>query len=781
MSRALARMASAFLLSLVILHAQSSRRIVILKVDGLNQDLLEQGVAQIDPATGKSQLPWIKHVFFDGGTVFRNFYSRGVSLSAPSWSILDTGQHAIVRGNVEFDRYTGKSFDYLNFFPFYVSYARKRQVDMPGAEVLDRAGVPLFMDYFKPAQSYQSFQLFQRGVSWETLSDVLKRRFSASAIIATVEDAGVPSYESLIQKQTDSEITNGLAGDKILYLDFYDGDVDHEGHATSQEDALLDTMRGVDARVGRLWTEIQNGPLAKDTVLVMVSDHGMNNVPGVISQTYGITDFFSSPLGGGHHIVTDRQQLSDFKLMALDPMVTRVVTPSLASYYLAGESGRYPTAWLDIDGNERTSVGLRNNDLNKIHILLKQLARTDLPSPERKAAALCVRSLIDKNQESWSRTERDLTEELSLLTENIAGRSHVVKKLKMNAAGKNDDSGRFMTNRRLRKQLEDWQEELSGYRDYLEHLHNLLAWKPDLERPLKDKLDTLMPNMAQGDNNSVGQIQHYVVGLSASGIAIDDQGVLDEQRTFQHVNYPQLLLNQRAHNLPQKTLSPQPIDFVAAILPDKHSYWLYADDQKQLIIDTNNQGQIRLRPVKNLMQADAGAPVDAEDTAWQPGLPLALFEDANLHLPPDADKAAWLSAWHSEREWMNAIHECRYSNGVIGIVEELAPIAPGVPGKPHMSPVMLRYEKRRRQLVETDFHIFAADHWNFNVRFPNPGGNHGAFFRISTHAVWMVAGQGIPVRSVAEPYDGLNFASTMLSIIGKPAPMADRVVELRPQ
>jgi hypothetical protein len=80
--------------------------------------------------------------------------------------------------------------------------------------------------------------------------------------------------------------------------------------------------------------------------------------------------------------------------------------------------------------------------------------------------------------------------------------------------------------------------------------------------------------------------------------------------------------------------------------------------------------------------------------------------------------------------------------------------------------------------VETDFHIFASDHWNFNVRFPNPGGNHGAFFRISTHAVWMVAGQGIPAKKVDEPYDGLNFASTMLSILGKPVPMPDRVVPL---
>lgn len=772
---ALARAASVALLSLCLLQAQP-KRLVILKVDGLNQDLLETAVNEIDPNTGKSVLPWIKHVFFDGGTVFHNFYSRGISLSAPSWSILDTGRHPAIRGNVEFDRYTGRSFDYLNFFPFYVGYARNRDVDMPGVDVLDRAGIPLLIDAFPPADSYQSFQLFQRGVRWETLTQVLQRRFSPAAIIATVEEAGVPSYESLLFAQTDAELAAGIAGDQILYLDFYDGNVDHEGHATSQQAALLVTLRGVDARVGRLWTEIQRSPLARDTVFAMVSDHGMNNVPGVISQTYSITDLLSGPAGGGHHIVTDRQQLSDFKLRALDPLVTRVITPSKASFYLADEADRYPTAWLDIDGNERTSVGLRNNDLNKIHILLKQLARKDLSAPVRKAAAAYLGSLIDKNRAVWSKTESELTEEIKLVSELIAPRQQMVSKLKMNPAGKDDDSGQYRNNRRLRKQLEDWQEEVSDYGDYLQHLRHLLAYTPDPEAPLKEKVDSFMPTLAQGDNNSVGQIQHYVVGLSPVGIALDNEGKLDEERTFRHVNYPQLLVSQHAHNVPQKDFPRQPIDFVAAILPDKQSYWLYGSDQKQLIIETNIQGEIRLKPVKNLQQTDAGAPVTSDDMPWQPGLPLALFEDPNLHIPDSVEKAAWLSSWHPERQWLEAIHQCRYSTGVIGIIEELSPIAPDVPGKPGMAPVMLRYEKRRRTLVETDFHIFAADHWNFNVRFPNPGGNHGGFFRISTHAVWTMAGAGIPVRSVQEPYDGLDFASTMLSILGKPAPMPERVV-----
>jgi hypothetical protein len=149
-------------------------------------------------------------------------------------------------------------------------------------------------------------------------------------------------------------------------------------------------------------------------------------------------------------------------------------------------------------------------------------------------------------------------------------------------------------------------------------------------------------------------------GIS-KGIEQDSGGRLDEQQTFPHINYPALLLRQRLQNVPQKSLSPQPIDFVAMILPDRRSYWPYGGDLRQLIIDTKQAGQLRLRPVKNLCQKDAGEPLEMEDIPWHSGLPLALFEDENLHVPAGVDKADWRSQWHSEREWLQAINACRYS------------------------------------------------------------------------------------------------------------------------
>jgi hypothetical protein len=210
---------------------------------------------------------------------------------------------------------------------------------------------------------------------------------------------------------------------------------------------------------------------------------------------------------------------------------------------------------------------------------------------------------------------------------------------------------------------------------------------------------------------------------------------------------------------------------------DGQRYWLYGGDDNQLIICADAAGNLTAQPVAALSQ-DATGELHWRPKAWQTGLPLHLFEDPALRIPDGAERAAWLSQPHSEREWLEAIHMCRYSNGLIGVVEELSPVAVNVPGKPAMNPLLLRFERHRRELVQPDFEAFAANHWNFNVRNFNPGGNHGSFFRISTHSVWMMAGAGIPVHSKPEPYDSLNFASTILSLAGKTPPMPDRVVPM---
>jgi hypothetical protein len=756
----------------------NAKRVVILKVDGLGADLLYDAMQKTDPATGKSRLPWCTHIFAESGTVFQSFYTRGISLSAPSWSILDTGRHAVIRGNAEYDRYTGQVYDYLNFFPFYLGYARNRYVDMPGVEVLDRAGIPLLIDRFQYAEIYQGFQLFQRGVRWTTLKNVLASRFSSKVLFPMIEGLQSPTFDSDLQKQQELEAEERLMRPDVLYLDLFWGDIDHLGHATNDPAAQFNGLRRLDATVGRIWSRMQQASPGGEIVLVLVSDHGMNNVPGVISQTFSLTDLLNSREGGAHHVVTNRVQLSDYKLKGLDPMVHRVITPSTASLYLKGESSRYPTAWLDIDGNERAAVHLRNSDLNKIHILLLQLARADLPMEIRRAACVLLLATIDRHRAAWSETADQLDRETHGLAQAITERKTEVAEQHKKWSSAERVEGDDKAARRRDAELHDWEEEQRGYTAYAARLRALLALQPDSAHVLTQKISDLVAPMSLGDNNSVRDLQHYVAGPGLQALVLDPQGRIDEEQSFRYINYFSLLASQKVRNNPQAALSDRPVDFMMMRLPDEmgaRAYWLYRDGDSQLLILTNPAGEIAVRPIRDLRQEESGK-ITWQEQPWRSGLPLQLFEDPHLKLATGLDRAQWLCAWHPEREWFDAIHQTRYSNGVIGVIEELSPIADEVPGPPGVGPVLLRYEKRRRELVQADFHVFASDHWNFNTRFPNPGGNHGSFLRISTHSVWMMAGAGVPVEQVDQPVDSLSFASTILSLLGRKPPMPDRVV-----
>ncbi len=117
--------------------AAETNRVVILKIDGLPPRALEE-----------HRLPNIEKVFRENGTTLENFYVRGLSLSAPSWSLLDTGRPLEIRGNVEYDRYTLRPYDYLNFVPFYFSAATAGRVDMRG---VDRFGLRERVALSRPA------------------------------------------------------------------------------------------------------------------------------------------------------------------------------------------------------------------------------------------------------------------------------------------------------------------------------------------------------------------------------------------------------------------------------------------------------------------------------------------------------------------------------------------------------------------------------------------------------------------------------------------------------
>ena len=292
-----------------------------------------------------------------------------------------------------------------------------------------------------------------------------------------------------------------------------------------------------------------------------------------------------------------------------------------------------------------------------------------------------------------------------------------------------------------------------------------------------------------GEQNSINQLQNYVVGIGASGLVLDATGSLDMQRSFTRVNYFSLLENLKVLNNVQPGVSNQPVDFIATTIPveglkplpggldgvSSDVVWVYGGDDKQALIfareDTPGQFSFRYQPIRNLRQDHEGRFI-FEPIPWQAGLPLEIFEDPELSLL-SGKKEEWLTQWHTDLEWFHAVHKTRHSNGIIGLYEEL--------GRHYVDPMsadlsaderlMNRLVRRRRRMIETDFLVMANNHWNFDVRGFNPGGNHGSFFRASTHSTWMMAGgaeTGIPRGlAIEEPYDSLSFLPTMLALSGK--------------
>src|SRR6185503_9819593 len=254
------------------------------------------------------------------------------------------------------------------------------------------------------------------------------------------------------------------------------------------------------------------------------------------------------------------------------------------------------------------------------------------------------------------------------------------------------------------------------------------------------------------------------------------------------LDYFALLQGVTVRNNVQRGITNRPVDLIAtrltrdAVLPlinerdiDKDVILISAgaDRQALLLSRRGADGQLSLRyvPVSDLKE-DADGKLQFKLIDWQAGLPLQMFEDPNLAVPGN-NRAAWLNEWHTDVEWLQALHRTHYSNGFVGLHEELARhpnerLSPDDPSLSADEKLMRMYARRKRELVEPDMLIVAHDHWNFDVRGFNPGGNHGSFFRISTHSIFMIAGgpkTKIPqALTIEAPYDSLSVIPTLLAL-----------------
>ena len=776
------------LIVLPLMTAAQVRRVVLVKCDGLPYGEVDKFVKERDPKTSKSQLPWIEHIFYKNGTRLKNFYVRGMSLSAPSWSLLETGQHLQIKGNVEFDRYTLHTYDYLNFIPYVINTTRGTRVDMPGVEVLDSLGEPILIDAFKHGERYLTFSLFQRGPRFITYQRGLENRLKRAPRELFDEWTMGFGMRDALPDQLVRELIENLDNPNIKYVDVVLTDYDHAAHHNNDAASHLVALKQLDDVFGSVWTAIQKGPLADQTVLIVISDHGFNSEPGVYSQGYNLVKLLGSESGGGHHVITKRRLMLDYSIKGINPFISQITTTTRDSFYLQGQSSAYPTALLDFDGNERASIHLRDSDLNLLHILLQQLQRSNLLPSVRKAATDLFFETIDRRRPGWRKTAEELGEELTVLRRTIEAQRELWQQQPKKFTEEERVQGLDDQSKRVYAQLDRWIGQDREYTEYLRVLTNLLGLKRETFEPAKLKIEDFIAKGAMGDRNTIHQLQNYVVGLSPSGLVLNAGGSIDTKTSFVRVNYFDLLHGITVRNNVQKRISNRPIDIVAQrissrlliTLKDENLtsdvIWVNGGREKQTLIlarrDERGQLSFRYQPVRNLTQDQQGH-IQFDVAPWQSDLPLRMFEDPEFGIAT-AERERWLSQWHTEVEWLRAIHRTQYSNALIGLYEELAQHEPARFSEDNNASedqrLLRRFIKRQRSLIETDMLLVANNHWNFDVRGFNPGGNHGSFFRISTHSAFMLAG-GSKTRipqgyAIEEPYDSLSFVPTVLALTG---------------
>jgi hypothetical protein len=783
---------SALIISFSFTAKAQVQRIVLVKVDGLPADEVDRFVNERDARTGKSLLPWIERVFYQRGTRLANFYVRGMSLSAPSWSMLDTGQHLQIKGNVEFDRLTLHSYDYLNFVPFYLASARQKRIDMPGVEVLDETGTPLLFDAFAPNERFISFQLYQRGIRWTTLEQAVPNHFKRSPRDLIDEwTIGLESRD-LVFDELEREVALKLNDPRYRYLDLYVTEFDHTAHHNRDRESHLYALQDLDALVGRVWTAIERSPQAAETALVLVSDHGFNSDPRVYSQGFNLVKLLGSREGGGHHVITKRRLMMDYAIKGVYPLVPLITTTTPKSFYLKGQSTSYPTALLDFDGNERASFHLRDSNLNVLHILLQQLQRKDISQAMRQAVTDAFFKTLDAHRDEWQNELEELREEVGALHRLIEQQRAEIAAQPKRWTEAESKAGRDAEARRLWARMDSNMSDERDYDEYLRTLGNLVGLRRESFAPARLKIEDVIAKGAMGNRNSIYNLQNYVVGIAPAGMILNGDGSLDLSRSFVRVDYFTLLKNVAVRNNVQPRVSNRPIDFIATRIPhdiiapnlenDLHSagdaVWLYGGESQQALIlsrvDASGGLSLRYVPIANLKQ-DAQGKIKFQRVSLEDGLPLQIWEDEQVNVPTN-ERAAWLEGWHTDLEWLRALHKSAYSNALIGLHEQITQHAieslnSDATGLSADARLLRRFRQRQRRLTETDLLLLANNHWNFDVRGFNPGGNHGSFFRASTHATLMFAGgerTGIPRGAVVEdPYDSLSFVPTALALMNQ--------------
>jgi hypothetical protein len=800
-------------------------RLVLIKVDGLSPWLLDALVNPDDPAklarlpdpegfrraiamfreqTGQRDLlPNVKRYFYEQGVRAENMFSATVTLSAVAWSVIETGQPSVLKEHMTFSRNSGYLRGHLDGFRDSLAIVAGRSRKTSALWQLDQAGVSPFADAFNPLRRYEIPQLFYRLQPIDYLKDWTKTYATAGArhpwdifrghMKRRVEEMDVPDFNEEFQ-------ADHIAG-KILENDFGPGErydfltiffsIDHQHHVDPTPENLVHRMVRWDRRIGRMLRAVERSQRRDRTLVALISDHGSEYLPGTVNVAFPITRAFRTRLFGGHTVATLLVEDAAHALSTPVPGIDfpRVYESPFSPYGKAADKGGeedYVTAVIDNFGNARAEVHLRNNDLNRLHLLL--LARHRQLNEEQRAR---WRTLFRQTTaELWQWLQPELASYRSYHEASLAWAAN----LRQRADFYWRDIGK-----RLKSEAERDAPQLRA----LSHLAELcqaedpVAWLLDTDPSIPE----LIPKKYLGRRNSIYQLSHYTIGLD-DNLAWVEKTVDPYGRTVP-MDYFSLLSNYQAPNPPLSD-EPRPTDLIVRSLPVeplrgalvergwlepevelKQVIWILSTAQHNLrrgggalLLETPD-GRLRYLPILDLNQDSAGhfslEPHNQLD-------PLGLFYDPAFNGPNGEPAFLWLERFHTPQEWLMAIGDTAYNIALIIMADLTRLNAERSLANPEFQASLTGFpseETKQRYLRgvqwkyathQPDLLLWSSYLWNYASKNQTPGGSHGGLRPLVTRTSFLLWGGEafhLPAGQVLkEPATTLDIVPTLAGVLG---------------
>ncbi len=774
----------------------SESRLVLIKVDGLPGPLLEavldpdgaeadrlpaphlfrQACARARQISGRSMLlPNIHHYFVERGLRACRVDSATLTLSVPSWSLIDTGQPSLVKTNAYFNRFDGRLLNYLDQLRQSITLLTNGAGRSAALAPLDLVGIPIVTDAFAPSRVWSSLQPLTRQPPTEQLAALGRHLLSGKNRgfdwwKAARRQLARMAYGEPYPEIYDASLAE-LAAARLLpgspavdCVSLLLPAIDHQFHTDPEYGNLLARLMRLDAWIGSILQAASRGPRGPRTLAVLLSDHGSRFDPVHFNHSFPINRWLRESQFGSHNVVSPvAEDFSHAFTVPSSGVDFNRLYESAASPYgkriPGGESG-YATAFTANNGNARFSAFLRHTDLNRLHLLLLEAKRCRRSPAALRAIAAAYREVL-AGCRTWLAAEvREARRAERALLELVA-------RLGLESRGPRGEEAR---------RLQSQERRIRAVRTALEALlqtdreeEGWLDWaRRDFE------ISRLIPKGYLGPPNTLAGLRRYAVGWVRPPV-LRWTGA-DEPLAF--LDYPELLTSFQAASASSYG-SRYPFSFFAASMaPPSLGRAARSDIVQAIWIRHAASGRELL-----LLEAEGGE-ISLENLSgegWQEQ--LEAEEKKGVDSPWTlAGRAGLYGRWMTPARWSEELSNSRWGPAPAILADICRPNWRKFAERTALSRRFLPEEAElRREVIAfdfsrqvPDFHVWTADGWNVNSNSHTPGGMHGGLDRLETRLVCLFwGGSELGLRRgerLDEPYSSLDILPTVLDALGMLGP-----------